>query len=141
MKVDDFLRFLFNSGIKRIIDVRKNPLSRVYGFNKNTLSLFANRLEIEYVHRPDLGVPSEWRKNLNKPKDYESLFNRYKSEVLAQSENALHEISQMMGSMPSVLMCWEANPSFCHRNCLAESISMISHMKIHDLRVANEERI
>jgi uncharacterized protein (DUF488 family) len=141
MKVDNFLKHLMNYGIKRIIDVRKNPLSRTYGFHKNTLSRFAECLGIEYKHRPDLGVPAEWRKNLRQPEDYKLLFNRYKNEILTNSNKSINEISGMMSDKPSVLMCWEADPSYCHRNCLAESISVISHMHIQDLRADNEDWI
>ncbi|MEW5945807.1 MAG: DUF488 domain-containing protein [bacterium] len=141
LSIDEFLSLLFEKGIKRIIDVRKNSVSRVFGFHKSTLSWLPDRLEIEYTHRPELGVPSEWRRNLNRPEDYEAMLNRYENEILSVSGNSLREVSEMMIEKPSVLMCREADPLYCHRSRLAEIISNISNMGVRDLRASNEERL
>jgi uncharacterized protein (DUF488 family) len=56
LAIEDFLRLLQTSEIRRLADVRSFPGSRRYPqFNKDNLqsSLAAN--QIEYVHLPELG--------------------------------------------------------------------------------------
>lgn len=49
MQVDGFLNLLLQSGIRRLVDVRHNPVSRRYGFHKKTLASLCERLDIEYA--------------------------------------------------------------------------------------------
>src|SRR5262245_36147850 len=45
--VDSFLNLLIQSGIQRLIDVRRNPIARRYGFHRSTLNRLCGRLDIE----------------------------------------------------------------------------------------------
>ncbi len=55
--IDRFLQKLLKAGIEQILDVRSNPMSRKYGFSRKTLSGLSEKLDMEYVHLPELGVP------------------------------------------------------------------------------------
>ena len=69
-----------------LCDVRKNPLSRKYGFSKSTLSETLNKLGIEYTHLGALGIASEKRQYLNAQSDYDRLFDEYENTILAQNK-------------------------------------------------------
>jgi len=140
MSVDGFFRLLFSHGIMRIIDIRKNPLSRVYGFHKSALACVSEYIGLDYVHVPDLGVPADWRKNLHSLSDYEALFAKYKNEILPNNESMVYKVLDMINEEPSVIMCWEENPSFCHRSCVADKLYTLSKMKVCDLRVDYDVR-
>ena len=134
LHIDGFLNILLKAGIQQVIDVRGNPVSRRYGFHKSTLSKLCKGLDIQYRHVPEVGIPSEFRVNLQQPSDYIQLFQNYKKTVLVNQQDAIERISDWMVSCPSVLVCMEANPFFCHRFHLAEQIVNQTKLPINHLR-------
>ena len=130
--VDEFLNLLMESGISRLIDVRFNPISRRYGFHKSTLARLCNFLGIDYQHLPELGIPGSERDDLSSSDKYASLFNDYRSS-LPSRENALLNLTGLLESKPSVLVCMEADPKFCHRSVLAQHLATLIDMPIKHL--------
>ena len=126
--VDSFLNRLLKAGIRTLIDVRANPVSRQYGYHRSTLTKLCKSLAIEYRHYPELGVPSNYRANLETLEDYEDLFHRYREEMLPQRTSTLEEVSTLVKRKPSALMCMEADPAFCHRSGLAKNIAQQSSL-------------
>ncbi|NLC15930.1 MAG: DUF488 family protein [Firmicutes bacterium] len=141
MQVDGFLNLLLRSGIKQLIDVRRNAVSRVFGFYGSTLANLAKYVDIEYRHMPQVGIPSEWRACLDDQDDLDMLFNRYTEEVLNSAEDLVRDIASWMSSKPSTLMCMEVDPSRYHRSVLAESISDSTGLTVSDLRWPNGNRL
>lgn len=121
--VDGFLNMLVRCGMQRVIDVRQNPVARRFGFHKSTLSRLCGDVSIEYVHLPQLGVPSELRRGLETQDDYEALFDRYEAEILPVQAEALDRIAEMMAEKPSAVVCMEADPNRCHRTRVAKAVS------------------
>jgi uncharacterized protein (DUF488 family) len=132
-QVDAFLNMLLLNGIQRLIDVRNNPVSRRYGFHKSTLDRLCKSLDIEYAHRPELGIPPKLRQSLKTQADYESLFTKYEVEVLTNNAVAIEEVSRLVQTKPAVLVCMESNPSSCHRSRLAKAVSEKSRLPIRHL--------
>lgn len=130
--VDEFLNLLLESGISRLIDVRYNPISRRYGFHKSTLARLCNFLKIDYQHLPELGIPSSERADLGSAAQYKSLFENYRCSLFSH-ENELLEVIDLLKSKPSVLVCMEADPAFCHRNVLAQHLTTLTNMPIKHL--------
>ncbi|NJR76268.1 MAG: DUF488 domain-containing protein [Scytonema sp. CRU_2_7] len=130
--VDEFLNLLMESGISQLIDVRFNPISRRYGFHKSTLARLCSFLGIDYQHLPELGIPGSERDDLNSSAKYTSLFNNYRSS-LPLREDALLNVTGLLKSKPSVLVCMEADPKFCHRNVLAQHLTTLIDMPINHL--------
>lgn len=131
--VDGFLDKLAQAGIQCLIDVRNNPVSRRYGFHKSTLSRLCDCLGIEYRHFPELGIPSENRAGLHAPDDYRALFDRYQHEILPRRGAAIQKAAEIIEDRPSVLVCMEAKPEFCHRSSLAEAISKLTGLPLRHL--------
>jgi len=132
--VDRLLNELMRHGIERIIDVRRNPVARRYGFHKTTLSRIAGKVNIEYVHFPQLGIPGEMRHDLDGIAAYERLFDRYIAELLPREPEALSEVAKLIKEKPSVLMCMEADPAMCHRTHLAAALSPTVELSVRHLR-------
>lgn len=130
--VDEFLNLLMESGISRLIDVRFNPISRRYGFHKSTLSRLCGSLGIDYQHFPELGIPGSERDDLDAVADYGCLFKNYRHS-LPSRKDALFKVIDLMKSEPSVLVCMEADPAFCHRNVLAQHLNTLIDMPIKHL--------
>jgi len=133
LSVDAFLDRLVQNGIQRIIDVRNNPVARRYGFHKSTLARLGGRVGVQYVHVPELGIPSALRRELSSREDYDSLFDRYTRETLASETCAIDRVARLMAEKASVLICMEADPRFCHRSRLAETVLQETGLPVRDL--------
>lgn len=128
-----FLQRLVAAGVKRILDVRSNPVSRKPGFSKKAFGRLSEQWGIEYVHIPELGVPAAKRKNLRTPEDYQQLLRYYESIILPQSADARTEAVRLSMERPSALVCFEADSQFCHRARLANAISRDTGMEVVNL--------
>lgn len=134
LSIDAFLDGLMRSGIQRVIDVRANPVARRYGFHKSTMNRLCGHLGIEYVHIPELGIPSELRRDLETPEDYRRLFSEYEATVLKRETDALERVAGMLGEKAGALVCMEADPGFCHRTRIARAVAKTTGMRIKDVR-------
>ena len=121
--LESFLNLLFREGVSILCDVRRNPLSRKYGFSKGTLSKVCAGLGIRYEHLPELGVASENRRGLDSASDYKRLFALYRAAVLPSQSLALEQIASWVAAGHRVaLTCYEEAPTLCHRHCVAEAL-------------------
>lgn len=131
--IDGLLDRLLRAGVERLIDVRSNPIARRYGFHKSTLALLCPRVGVEYVHVPELGVPSAWRADLSSQEAYSSLFARYENEILPEAEQAMIRLELMTREKGSALMCMEADPTCCHRTTLAAALAKRTGLPVREL--------
>lgn len=127
--IEDYINSLIRSGISVLCDVRKNPISRRYGFSKSTLREICEGCGIEYRHYPQLGIASSDRRDLKCQLDYDLLFSRYEKEILSDAQKELEEISSIVKSGRGVaLTCFEANPAQCHRTKVLNALRVISEV-------------
>lgn len=132
--VDALLDLLLRKGLRRIVDVRCNPIARRYGFHKATLCRLCADVGIEYVHYSSLGIPSAWRASLTDQSSYERLFERYTSEILPKQDTALGDVARLVAEKPSALMCMEAEHHSCHRSRLGLEIARRTLLPVVELR-------
>ena len=130
--VDEFLNLLMKSGIRRLIDVRYNPISRRYGFHKSTLERLCSSLEIDYQHLQCLGIPGSTRTDLSSMDSYLALFKEYQCGLVDRRED-LQNVISLLKSKPSALVCMEANPQYCHRNVLAQHLMNMVELPVKHL--------
>lgn len=124
ISIDAYLNKLIKNNIKVLIDVRKNPISRKYGFSKQKLSTYVNRLGITYVHLPELGISSDLRKTLGNKETYGALFKHYEELILPEQQEALKIILDILDANKRVaLTCFEAEHSMCHRHKITDFLS------------------
>lgn len=123
LSVDAFLDMLVQRGIKRIVDVRNNPIARRYGFHKSTLARLAEGLGIAYCHFPELGIVSADRRGLHEFSQYRALFDEYARTTLPEQPGATAAVAKLISEASSVLVCMEADPVCCHRSVLAKRVS------------------
>lgn len=128
--LEGYLNRLIKNNIKTLVDVRRNPLSRKYGFSKKTLSDTVKKLGIGYVHIPELGIASERRQELNTQADYDRLFNSYEKQELKQNGRALDGLFELfLKDKRIAITCFEANVCMCHRGRVAKAISVLPGWK------------
>ena len=122
--IENYFNALIKSGIGVLCDVRKNPISRKYGFSRSTLFELCEGCGIEYRHHPELGIPSLERQNLNCQKDYNELFAKYEKTILPSAHSVVEEIvSWVQQGRGVALTCFEANPAQCHRTRVANVVA------------------
>lgn len=123
LNIDKYLDLLIRNNIKALCDVRKNPISRKYGFSKNRLNSICEKTGIEYFHFPDLGIDSTKRQSLNKQQDYDNLFNEYERTTLIKGKKLIQQLSEIAKKYKRIaLTCFEASHLQCHRSRLANAI-------------------
>lgn len=131
--VDAFFDGLMRKGIKAVIDVRANPLSRCYGFSKKKFAEIAQNLGIGYRHVPSLGIPSEYRRDLSDFNSYQRLMERYERELLPCRKDEVIKIGISMKKTATVLMCLERDYRCCHRSRLAEAVSLVTGLEVENI--------
>ena len=115
--IENYLNRLIKNDIRLLVDVRKNPISRKYGFSKNTLAKLAASVGVNYIHLPQLGIESSDRKNLNTQSDYDRIFKIYERTVLKEQGVALTELMALRKSHRRIaLTCFEREHTQCHRS-------------------------
>ena len=123
LSLEAFLNRLLVGGVSLLCDVRRNPLSRKYGFSKLTLSKSCESVGIRYEHLPELGIAGDKRRELDTQADYDALFADYEQRDLPRLGAALSKIRSWIKNGERVaLTCYEHIPEQCHRHCIAEAI-------------------
>jgi len=121
--LEAYLNILLEDGVTLLCDVRRNALSRKYGFSKGTLSKGCEGVGIRYEHLPELGIDSKFRKDLSTQESYDRLFDQYECDVLPQQTDALGIIAEWVARGERVaLTCYEHLPGHCHRHCVSEAL-------------------
>jgi len=125
--VEKYINRLIESDVRLLVDVRKNPISRKYGFSKSKLSDFLSKVGIEYIHISELGIVSDKRKTLETKSDYEALFNEYEKTVLVDERSALVRLHDIYIDKKRIaITCFEECHTMCHRHKVANAIGGIA---------------
>lgn len=123
ISIEKYLNKLIGNDIRVVIDVRKNPISRKYGFSKNKLADLLQRVGIKYAHYPALGISSDKRQQLETEADYKRLFRNYEKTVLKSQEAELIKLySVYEQSRRIAITCFEQIHTMCHRHKVADAL-------------------
>ncbi len=131
--VDGFFDKLLRTGIRVLLDVRANPISRKYGFAKKSLGAISGRLGLTYEHWPQLGISSEKRQGVQTPAEFKRLFGYYDRVILPQVSDDVKRMAGQIQQTPSVIICMERQAHDCHRSRLARVLSEASGLSVVDL--------
>lgn len=121
--VAEFIAALQSAGVKRIIDIRAVPNSRRPGFSKTPLRNALAEKGIDYVHLRALGTPADGRAAARAGR-HEDLEKIYAGQL--ELPEAIAQGAQMVGlakDEPSALLCYERDPSGCHRTLLLDAVA------------------
>jgi uncharacterized protein (DUF488 family) len=119
----DVIAALIAAGIEQVIDVRAVPLSRKPGFSKNVLKAGLAETGIGYVHLKALGTPPAGREAARKG-HWAELEEIYAGQL--ELPEAMAQSAEMLGlaaEKPSALLCFERQPSECHRSLLIAAVA------------------
>ncbi len=136
--IEQYLNLLIRAGVTLLCDVRRNAISRKYGFSKTTLERACTGVGIRYEHLPELGIESWRRRGLKTEADFKELFKTFEQTILPNQGDALERIGAWLDSGESVaLTCFELEAGQCHRHCVANALEKVtdqSHPADRDAR-------
>ena len=129
--MSEFLAALQNAGVERVIDVRAIASSRRPGFSKTPLRNALAEVGIDYVHLRALGTPAAGREaaRARRKAELERIYAGQLETPEAMAEGAM--MLELAAERPSALLCYERDPSCCHRTLLWQSLAPDS--KVVDL--------
>jgi len=121
--VGEFLSALQQAGVERLIDVRAVPNSRRPGFSKTPLRNALAEAGIDYVHLRALGTPADGRAAARAGR-HEELVRIYAGQLeLPEAIGQAAQMLELAREMPSALLCYERDPSGCHRTLLLDAVA------------------
>ncbi len=116
----ELIAALERAGVKRLIDVRQLPLSRRPGFSKTPLRLGLAEHGIDYVHLKALGTPPEGREAARRGR-HELMAEIYRGTLAEPAAIvAAEQLRDLATEAPSALLCFEREPTHCHRQVLID---------------------
>ena len=128
--LENFLNALLHANVSLLCDVRRNAISRKYGFSKSTLDRACDGVGIRYQHVPELGIESSQRKGLKTESDFAVLFREYERKALPNNRAVLRKILHWLKSGETVaLTCYEREATQCHRNCVTDALCQMLEQK------------
>ena len=117
---EEYLNKLLRNRVVVLCDVRRNPVSRKFGFPGRMLSQVLPKIGIKYVHFPELGIESEKRQNLNSREAYNDLFYEYRQDLSRRTDSLALLKQQIDVEKRVALTCFEKDPHLCHRHCITD---------------------
>src|SRR5712671_3041274 len=130
---------LERAGVGLVVDVRAVAASRRPGFSKRQLAAGLDERGIGYLHLQKLGTPKEGRLAARSGHADEMLriFERHLKKPEAQHEldelTALAKALITRSGRPLCLLCYERDPSHCHRQRLAGELHARLGLKVEHL--------
>jgi len=118
----DLIAALQAAGVRLLADVRAVPLSRRPGFSKNILAAGLREAGIDYVGLKALGTPAEGREAARKG-HHARLAEIYARQLdLPEAIVQAEQLKDMAAERPTALLCFERDPSGCHRSLLIDAV-------------------
>ena len=133
VSIDDFLRTLKAAQVTLLLDVRELAISRRKGFSKRALADALAGAGIEYRHERELGSPRPIRRRLQDDGDYVEYFSAFGKYLKLQRPLLAELASSLQGSV--ALMCFERDPTVCHRSVVARHFELLTGLRVRHLGV------
>ena len=112
---------LLEHGVEIVVDVRDLPLSRKRGFTKSQLRAMLGEHGIKYLHVKELGNPKVYRDALRDGLDFEEFARIFRTHLETKAAT-LEELSDLAMTRRVCILCFENDPTACHRSLVAESV-------------------
>ncbi|RMF51468.1 MAG: DUF488 domain-containing protein [Bacteroidetes bacterium] len=136
LSLEAYLNRLLQYDIRVLCDVRRNPISRKFGFSKSQLKAAVEKMGMLYMHIPELGIASGKRKALSSPSDYTALFEEYERTTLHEQAEQIKKICRLVEKYERVaLTCFEHSHKLCHRSYIANALTQTDQWKYEVLHI------
>ena len=121
---EEYMNKLYLKNIGLLLDVRKNSFSMKYGFSKSQLQGMCEKMDIRFMHKPELGIASDKRKKLETREDYDLLFYEYQTDTLPYKKEQLENVYALFKQYDRVaITCFEKVHTSCHRHKISDYLT------------------
>jgi uncharacterized protein (DUF488 family) len=133
----DFLRALKDAKVELVIDTRAVAASRRAGFSKKMLAASLEDEGIKYLHLQKLGTPAEGREAARSG-NFKKLWQIYSKHIKTKdAREQLDALEDMVREGRRLcLLCYEREPTECHRSKIAEIMQARTGRKVENLFTA-----
>ncbi len=122
----DVIQRLKDARVELLIDVRAIAASRRAGFSKTLLSASLREAGVDYLHLRDLGTPKAGREAARAGR-CDEMRDIYDGQLQEPSAIlALERTLELSRTRSVCLLCYEADPSCCHREVVAKRLSAVT---------------
>ena len=114
---EEFASSLVKAGVRTLVDIRFAPVSQYRPeFSKENLRRLMAQYGVEYMHRPDLGVPRDIRGMVVGSDTRDFIWQWYDQQILPAYFG--RNLTDFFNSAdhPVAFMCVEVDPTSCHRH-------------------------
>jgi hypothetical protein len=123
ISAEEYMNRLYSRQVNLLVDVRKNSMSMKYGFSKSQLKNMCQKMGMEFLHIPELGIESNKRQKLDTQKDYELLFKEYEDQTLPNKKNEIILLKELVEKNERVaITCFEREHTSCHRHKISDHL-------------------
>lgn len=131
---DAVLAALKKAKVRILVDIRAVAASRKPGFSKRALSAALDEAGIAYLHLQKLGTPADGRAAARAGR-MDALWRIYEKHLKTPDAiEAMDELLSIVNSGKRVcLLCFEREPSHCHRSRIAGIVHARTGAKVDDL--------
>jgi len=105
--------------VRRVVDVRLQPVSRVKGFSLMALYEQLRKAGITYEHRKELGNPREIRQLFHEGQLTEGR-RRFRALLANGNGGAVDVLVGLARIEPTAILCRERTAATCHRAIVAD---------------------
>lgn len=121
--MERFITTLKMVGVEVLADVRAVAHSRKKGFSKTALRERLEEEGITYIHFIELGDPKPGREaaRAGRYSEFRRIYARHLSEH--EPRAALSVLGSLVREKATCLLCFERDPSVCHRSIVAERLT------------------
>ncbi len=132
---DELLSLLREHDVACLVDVRRFPSSRRHPhFAGKALAGSLRAVGIEYVHEPDLGGYRKGRPDSPHTAWRVAGFRAYADHMDSDDfRAALSRLIDRAAASRTAIMCAEATPWRCHRQLIADALTVRGHEVLHIL--------
>lgn len=131
LSFEAYVNRLIQHDVRLLCDVRKNPLSRKFGFSKGTLGQLLPKMGVAYLHMPELGIRSDLRQKLETEDDYKKLFSSYRRKQLHDQMDSLAALEKLLEEYKRIaLTCFEKEHTSCHRHCVSDYLEKEGSLEV-----------
>jgi len=139
--LDEFLGLLTENRISALADVRRFPGSRKHPqFGKDALAASLFKLDIEYVHLPELGGRRSPRADSLNTAWRNPSFRGYADYMEGpEFRTGIQKVKDLAARIPTVLMCAEAVWWRCHRALISDFLKAQDWNVFHIVKLGATE--
>lgn len=125
--LDAFLELLRQRAVEVLVDTRYRTNSRKRGFSRRALGALLPAHGIEYVHEVGLGTPPELMNDRRLQGTYD--LRVYEAHLEANLEPLERTAVGTEGRVVA-LLCFEADPTICHRSVVAARLARLTGRRV-----------